>query len=136
MRAAFYDKTGPANEVLQVGEVPTPVAGPGEVRVKVQWSGVNPSDVKSRRGRRTSNPVGAARMIPHSDGSGVIDAVGDGVPTSRIGERVWTWNGAWRRVGIGAGSEAAAQVASLFHRTRGQSLIKVCSEASDDAREL
>lgn len=98
MRAAFYDKTGPANEVLQVGEVPTPVAGPGEVRVKVQWSGVNPSDVKSRRGRRTSNPVGAARMIPHSDGSGVIDAVGDGVPTSRIGERVWTWNGAWRRM--------------------------------------
>lgn len=98
MRAAYYDMTGPANEVLQVGEVPTPAPGSGEVRVKVQWSGVNPSDVKSRRGRRTSNPVGAARMIPHSDASGVIDAVGDGVPKSRVGERVWTWNGAWRRM--------------------------------------
>ena len=98
MRAAYYDQTGPANEVLQVGEVPTPTAGPGEVRVKVQWSGVNPSDVKSRRGRRTTNPVGAARMIPHSDGSGVIESVGEGVPRERIGERVWTWNAAWRRM--------------------------------------
>jgi len=97
MRAAYYDKTGPANEVLQLGEVATPTAGPGEVRVKVQWSGVNPSDVKSRRGRRTTNPVGSVRMIPHSDGAGVIDAVGEGVPASRVGEKVWTWNGAWQR---------------------------------------
>jgi NADPH2:quinone reductase len=97
MRAAFYDKTGPANEVLQLGELPTPSPAAGEVRVKVQWSGVNPSDVKSRRGRRTSNPVGAVRQVPHSDASGIIDAVGEGVPKSRVGEKVWTWNGAWRR---------------------------------------
>jgi NADPH2:quinone reductase len=97
MRAAFYDRTGPASEVLQIGEVPTPSAGPGEVRVRVQWSGVNPSDVKSRRGRRTTNPAAAARIIPHSDGSGVIEQVGDGVPRSRLGERVWTWNAGWRR---------------------------------------
>lgn len=97
MRAAYYDRTGPANEVLQVADVPTPTPGAGEVRVKVHWSGVNPSDVKSRRGRRTTNPAAATRMIPHSDGAGVIDQVGEGVPAARVGERVWTWNAAWRR---------------------------------------
>ncbi len=97
MRAAYYDKTGPAREVLQVGEITTPRPGPGEIRVKLKCSGVNPSDVKSRRGGPTVNPAGAARMIPHSDGAGVIDEAGEGVPRTRIGERVWTWNAAWRR---------------------------------------
>jgi NADPH:quinone reductase len=96
MQAAFYEKTGPADEVLQVGEVPDPVASPGEVRVRLQWSGVNPSDVKSRAGVR-SNKLAFPRIIPHSDGMGVIDAVGDGVDRSRVGERVWVWNAAWGR---------------------------------------
>lgn len=96
MRAAFYDTVGPAREVLQLAELPDPAPGPGEVRVRVQWSGVNPSDVKGRAGLR-SKVMPFPRVIPHSDGMGVIDAVGHGVPPARIGERVWTWNAAWGR---------------------------------------
>jgi len=96
MRAAFYERTGPAREVLTIGELPTPEPGAGEVRVKVAWSGVNPSDVKSRAGTRT-NTLAFPRIVPHSDGSGVIHAVGEGVERSRVGERVWIWNAAWGR---------------------------------------
>ena len=96
MKAAFYERLGPAADVLQLGELPTPQPGPGEVRVRVRWSGVNPSDVKSRLGLRTG-VMPFPRVIPHSDGMGVIDAVGDGVPAARVGERVWTWNAAWGR---------------------------------------
>jgi NADPH:quinone reductase len=95
MRAAYYERNGPAREVLSVGEVETPQPGPGEVRVKLHTSGVNPSDVKAREGR--TRPIAFRRVIPHSDGAGVIDMVGDGVPASRIGERVWTWNAQWKR---------------------------------------
>jgi NADPH:quinone reductase len=93
VRAAWYTRNGEARDVLSVGEMPAPEPGPGEVRVRLHCSGVNPSDVKSRRGR----PLVGERVIPHSDGAGVVDKVGDGVPPSRIGERVWTWNGQWRR---------------------------------------
>ncbi|MEO8133290.1 MAG: NADPH:quinone reductase [Betaproteobacteria bacterium] len=93
MRAAWYSKNGEAREVLVVGELPTPVPGPGEVRVTLATSGVNPSDVKSRSGR----PLASERVVPHSDGAGIIEAVGDGVPSARIGERVWIWNGQWQR---------------------------------------
>ena len=79
-----------------VGELETPVPGPGEVRVTVSWSGVNPSDVKARAGLR-SKALPFPRIIPHSDGSGVIDQVGPNVSASRIGERVWIWNAAWMR---------------------------------------
>ena len=96
MKAAWYERVGLAREVLQLGEMPDPVPGPGEVRVRLQWSGVNPSDVKTRGGLR-SRELPFARIIPHSDGAGVIDAVGSGVDASRIGERVWTWNAAWGR---------------------------------------
>jgi NADPH2:quinone reductase len=96
MQAAFYERTGPASEVLTFGELPTPEPGPGEVRIKLATSGVNPSDVKTRAGLR-SNELPFPRIVPHSDGAGVIDAVGAGVPASRIGERVWTWNAAWKR---------------------------------------
>ncbi len=95
MRAAFYEKNGTAREVLRVGEVDTPQAGPGEVRVKLATSGVNPSDVKSRQG--TTRKISWPRVIPQSDGAGVIDQVGDGVSKSRIGERVWVWNAQWKR---------------------------------------
>jgi len=96
MRAATYSRTGPAHEVLSIIELPRPEPGPGEVRVRVAWSGVNPSDTKSRAGTR-SNVLPFPRITPHSDGSGVIDAVGEGVAATRIGERVWLWNAAWGR---------------------------------------
>lgn len=96
MRAAFYDRTGPAGEVLSIAELPTSTPGPGEVRVKVSWSGVNPSDVKSRAGMRTRT-LAFPRIVPHSDGAGVIDQVGTGVDPARVGERVWIWNAAWGR---------------------------------------
>ncbi|MFL5099809.1 MAG: NADPH:quinone reductase [Xanthobacteraceae bacterium] len=95
MRAAYYEKNGPARDVLELGDVETPLPGPGEVRVKLATSGVNPSDVKSRAG--TTRKIAFARVIPHSDGAGVIDSVGDGVPKARLGERVWTWNAQWKR---------------------------------------
>ena len=83
-------------EVLEVGERPTPEPGPGEVRVRLRTSGVNPSDWKSRRGGG-GRTLAAPLVIPHSDGAGDIDAVGAGVGSSRIGERVWIWNGQWQR---------------------------------------
>ena len=95
MRAAFYEKNGPAREVLTVAEVETPRPGPGEVRVKLKTSGVNPSDVKAREGR--TRKIAWPRVIPHSDGAGDIDMVGEGVPASRKGERVWVWNAQWKR---------------------------------------
>lgn len=96
MRAAFYRKVGPANQVLQLGELPDPEPGAGEVRVRVHASGVNPSDVKTRAGA-PGRVAGFPTIIPHSDGAGVIDRVGQGIPSSRLGERVWTWNAQWRR---------------------------------------
>jgi len=93
MQAAWYEKNGTARDVMIVGEQPTPQPAAGEVRVKLHVSGVNPSDVKSR----TARPLGDPFIIPHSDGAGVIDAVGAGVDASRIGQRVWTWNAQWQR---------------------------------------
>lgn len=93
MKAGWYEKNGSAREVLVVGEMETPTPGAGEVLVRIAVSGVNPSDVKSRAGR----PLTAPRIIPHSDGAGVIEAVGEGVDGARIGERVWIWNGQWKR---------------------------------------
>ena len=95
MRAAFYSQQGPAREVLRIGEQPTPVPGPGEVRVKLRTSGVNPSDWKVRKGG-FGRGLAAPLIIPHSDGAGDIDAAGTGV-VDRVGERVWIWNGQWRR---------------------------------------
>ena len=93
MQAAWYTKNGEAREVLIVGEQPTPTPGKGEVRVKLLTSGVNPSDVKSRKSRPIHDPL----IIPHSDGAGIIDAVGAGVSPSKVGQRVWVWNGQWQR---------------------------------------
>lgn len=96
MQAAFYERTGAAQQVLQLGELPDPEPGAGEVRVRLRWSGVNPSDVKSRAGLRSA-VLAFPRIVPHSDGMGVIDAVGPGVAPARVGERVWVWNAAWGR---------------------------------------
>ena len=108
MRAIRYDRTGPAREVLQLLAVPLPEPGPGEVRVRLQASGVNPSDVKARRAPQPRHPL----VTPHSDGAGVVEAVGDGVPAARIGERVWTFNAQWRRP-FGTAAECVVLPAAL-----------------------
>lgn len=89
MKAASYATTGPARDVLGVGEVDRPEPGPGQVRVRVRVSAVNPTDVKTRDGT-TARPFEGIR-IPHQDGVGEIDAVGDGVDAGRVGQRVWIW---------------------------------------------
>ena len=95
MQTAYYERTG-ASDVLQLGELPDPVPGPGEVRVRLRWSGVNPADVKARAGLRNAS-LPFPRIVPHSDGMGIIDAFGDGVSNTRVGERAWVWNAAWGR---------------------------------------
>lgn len=98
MRAITYDRFGPAAEVLTLEDLPTPSPAPGEVLVRLATSGVNPSDIRARAGGRpgvTKPPF--PKIIPHSDGAGVIEAVGDGVSKDRVGERVWIWNGQWQR---------------------------------------
>jgi NADPH2:quinone reductase len=89
MRAAVYENMGASADVLRVQDVPTPEPGPGEVRIKVEYSGVNPTDWKSRSGA-TARPIDGFQ-IPHHDGAGVIDAVGEGVDPGRVGQRAWTW---------------------------------------------
>jgi NADPH2:quinone reductase len=94
MLAGWYERHGPAREVLRVGEQPDPVPGKGEVRVRLHASAVNPSDVKARGGSR---PVIPPRVIPDSDGAGTIDRIGPGVSRRKLGERVWVYNGQWQR---------------------------------------
>lgn len=90
MRAAWYERQGPAREVLIVGEMPDPEPGPGEVRIRIAASGVNPGDVRKRR-----NDFGYGmpypRVIPHSDGAGHIDRVGPGVASERLDTAVWCY---------------------------------------------
>jgi NADPH2:quinone reductase len=90
MRAVWYDRQGPAGDVFQIGELPAPVPGPDEVRVRITFSGINPGDTKKRRGWLGST-MPFPQVIPHSDGSGVIESVGDGVDRGRIGQRVWVF---------------------------------------------
>jgi NADPH2:quinone reductase len=89
MRAAVYDRYGDAAEVLRIADIDRPEPGRGEVRVRIELSGVNPTDWKSRSGA-TPRPINEFQ-IPHHDGTGVIDAVGAGVDAGRIGQRVWLW---------------------------------------------
>jgi len=95
MIAAWYERNGAAAEVLRVGEQPDPQPAAGEVRVALQAAGINPSDVKTRAGLRRK--IAFPLVIPGCDGAGVIDRVGAGVPASRIGERVWVYEGQWNR---------------------------------------
>jgi NADPH2:quinone reductase len=91
MKAAFYETKGPAREVLRLGERPDPQPAPGEVRVRIAMSAVNPSDTKNRAGHRGNVQMPFPVVIPHQDGAGVIDQVGEGVDPARIGERVWVY---------------------------------------------
>jgi NADPH:quinone reductase len=90
MRAAWYEKQGPAREVLTVGEMPDPIPGPGEIRIRIAASGINPGDIKKRQ---DSFGIGMAypRVIPHSDGAGRVDKVGDGVSSEWLGRPVWCY---------------------------------------------
>ena len=91
MKAVWYEELGPADDVLVEGEMDTPEAGPGEVRVQLCASGINPADVK-RRGLGTYG-LEHPRIIPNSDGAGIVDQIGDGVESSLLGQRVWLFNG-------------------------------------------
>ena len=86
MRAVWYERTGPAREVLQHGERPLPGPAPGEVRVRLEASGVNPADIYRRAGTSYANewPL----IIPHSDGAGVVEALGEGAPAELMGQLV------------------------------------------------
>src|SRR5262249_5636733 len=95
MRAAYYESNGPARAVLRVEEVEAAEPGPGEVRVRLHTSGVNPSDVKNRAG--ITRTIAFPRVIPHGDGAGERDRAGQAVSPARVGERVWIWNGQGRR---------------------------------------
>ncbi|MDQ3944016.1 MAG: NADPH:quinone reductase [Actinomycetota bacterium] len=96
MKAVIYTQTGDP-DVLEVVDRPVPEPGPGEVRVRVQVSGVNPSDWKSRRGASAAQALPFPEMVPNQDGAGTVDAVGEGVTSLQVGQRVWLWEAAWRR---------------------------------------
>jgi NADPH2:quinone reductase len=91
MKAVWYERAGAAPDVLSFGEMPTPLAGPGEVRIRLEASGVNPADVGRRAG--SYRAMEFPRVIPNSDGAGIVDQVGDGVTRLAIGQRVWLFNG-------------------------------------------
>ncbi|MGC6452682.1 MAG: NADPH:quinone reductase [Candidatus Puniceispirillaceae bacterium] len=105
MKAVWYEENGPAGEVLIHGEMPVPAPAVGEALVRLHASGVNPSDVKARAGSR---PMAFDRVVPHSDGAGIVDAVGEGVDPAMVGRRVYLRNGQWRRA-----SGTAAQFIAL-----------------------
>jgi NADPH:quinone reductase len=110
MKAVWYERTGAAPDVLTFGDMPTPVAGPGEVRVRLEASGVNPADVGRRAG--SYRAMEYPRVIPNSDGAGIVNQVGDGVTRLSVGQRVWLFNG--QRNGRAFGT--AAETISLAER--------------------
>ncbi|WP_405827136.1 NADPH:quinone reductase [Streptomyces sp. NBC_00105] len=89
MRAAWYEKKGPAAKVLETGEMDAPVPGPGEVRIRLRYSGINPGDVKKRQTWLGAERMPYPRVVPHNDGSGVVDLLGPGTPAELLGRRVW-----------------------------------------------
>src|SRR5690348_9423123 len=95
MRAAFYERQGAAHEVLQLGSIGRPELRAGEVLVRVHASGVNPSDTYGRAGSQA--PMAFPRIVPHQDGAGVVEAVGEGVSTHSVGERVWVYEATLNR---------------------------------------
>ncbi|NIX75310.1 NADPH:quinone reductase [Microvirga terricola] len=110
MQAAFYTCQGDAHEVFQVGALPDPIPGPGEVLVRVEASGVNPSDVKGRQLGR--GPMEHPLIVPHSDGAGTVVAVGQNGPSQLIGRRIWTHNAQWNRA-FGTAAELIALPSNL-----------------------
>lgn len=121
MRAALYTRKGAARDVLEVGVLPRPEPGAGEVRVKVAYSGVNPSDVKGRAGK-AGMAMPFAHIVPHSDGAGTIDAVGVGVTGLTAGQGVWMYNGQWGRADGTAAEYIALPAAQAVPLPAGTSL--------------
>ena len=109
MRAAWYRDFGPAKDVIETGDMDQPAPDSGEVLVKIACSGINPVDVKRRAGGR--GDMADERVVPHFDGAGIIEAVGSDVDTSRIGERVWLYEGQWQSA-YGTAAEYACVPAS------------------------
>ena len=123
MRAAYFAEFGPASDVLQIGEVDTPTAGPGEVLVRLSTSGINPSDVKKRAGS-FPDLLNEGLVIPNSDGAGVIQAVGDGVDPNRVGERAWVYQAQFARR-FGTAAEFVAIDAERAPRLPGNASFEV-----------
>jgi NADPH:quinone reductase-like Zn-dependent oxidoreductase len=94
MQAAVYHERGPARIVLGIEQLPDPLPEPGEVRVRIRLSGVNPTDYKVRS---AGAALPAQGQIPNQDGAGEIDAVGTGVDPKRLGQRVWVYHAAHGR---------------------------------------
>jgi NADPH2:quinone reductase len=111
MQAAWYEENGAAAKVLKIGELASSDPGPGEVKVRLYASGVNPSDVKKRAGMREAM---TARIIPHSDGAGIVDSVGAGVENPEAGDRVWVYNGQYSRDDGSAAEFIVLPVAQVF----------------------
>src|SRR3954466_15034047 len=122
MLAAWYERPRPAAEGLEVGEMADPEAGHGEVRGRVALSGVNPGDAK-KRGDWLGYGMPFPRIVPHSDGSGVIDAVGEGVDRSRVGQRVWVY---------GAQSYRPFGTAAQLTVVPAEQAVQLPSEVSDE----
>jgi NADPH:quinone reductase len=106
VKAVWYERTGAPLDVLTFGELPTPQAGPGEVRVRLHASGVNPADAGRRAG--SYRAMEFPRVIPNSDGAGIVDQVGDGVTRLAIGQRVWLYNGQRNGRAFGTAAEYIA----------------------------
>lgn len=106
MKAVWYERTCAAPDVLSFGDMPTPVAGSGEVRIRLEASGVNPADVGRRAG--STRAMEFPRVIPNSDGAGIVDQVGDGVTRLGVGQRVWFFNGQRNGRAFGTAAEYIA----------------------------
>jgi NADPH2:quinone reductase len=111
MKAVWYERTGPAPDVLTFGDRPTPVAGPGEVLVRLEASGVNPADVGRRAGSYSA--LEFPLVIPNSDGAGLIEQTGSGVTRFQRGQRVWLFNGQRNGRAFGTAAEYIALAEQL-----------------------
>src|SRR6267154_745348 len=125
MLAGWYEKGGLAEKVIEVGDMEMPRAGPGEVLVRLRASGINPSDYKKRA---ANAPLEFPRIVPHSDGAGVVEALGAGVSDFKVGDRVWTFNAQFRRA-MGTAAQSIALPAELVRPmpTNASSLDGDCS---------
>ena len=86
MKASYFMKHG-GPEVLQYGDVPDPVPGPGQVLVDVHAASVNGADWKSRSGQYNKNVQ--FPYIPGRDFSGVVSKLGEGVTDFKVGDAVF-----------------------------------------------
>src|SRR5436305_14569399 len=123
MRAAWYEKQGPARDVLMLGELPDPTPGPGEVRIRVAVSGINPGDIKKRQdafGYGMPYP----RVIPHSDGAGKVDEVGDGVSSEWLSQSVWCFGAQSYRPSGTAAEFTVVPVNQVARLPKGISMIQ------------